>query len=63
MKINWFIIALLALDILGLGVSMGNHGKPRTGNYSVWTALLSTIIVFSLLYFGGVFSLIITGGN
>lgn len=50
----WQII-YLAWMALGLGVVLASHGKPRTGNYSFWTSLVSTALQIMLLYFGGFF--------
>jgi hypothetical protein len=45
---------LVALLILGLGVSIAKHGQPRE-NYHGGITFLATIIEFVLLYWGGFF--------
>lgn len=51
----WPQIILLLLFMLGLGVSLANHGKPR-GNENVWITLISDVIVLSILWWGGFFN-------
>lgn len=46
---QWVMLVLL---VLGLGISMGMDGKPRT-NHSFWQSVINTGITFALLYFGG----------
>jgi hypothetical protein len=46
----------LALSFIGLGVVAAKDGQPRTGKCSLWSAVLSTWIAISLLYWGGFFS-------
>lgn len=48
-------IILIAISALSFGITMSEHGKPRTGNESVWTSLIANIITFSLLWWGGFF--------
>ena len=48
-------IIYLVMSLLGLGVIIERHGKPKTGNNNVWMDLLATIIIYSLLYSGGFF--------
>ncbi len=43
----------IMLCILGLGVHMANHGEERVKNYNGWTQLISIIIIWVLLYYGG----------
>jgi len=46
-------IIFTGLLFLSLGMHLAMDGKPKTGNYSFWTALVSCVIQFVLLYFGG----------
>ncbi len=48
-------IVLLVLLFLNIGVVLGQHGKPRTGNHNVFVALISASITSSVLYWGGFF--------
>ena len=50
----WPQWTMLFLMVLGLGITIGLHGKPRP-NYSIWTDLIASAISFTLLYFGGFF--------
>lgn len=49
----WALIALIALQMLGLGVSLARHGEPREGNYNFFTTLLSCAISWWLIYMAG----------
>ena len=49
-------ILLIGLYCLSLGVNAGLHGKPKEGNHSFWTSLMSAIITMFILYKGGFFS-------
>lgn len=49
-------IILTIIYALSLGVSLGQHGKPKTGTESFWKSLLAAVIVFALLIWGGFFS-------
>lgn len=48
-------IIWIVITAIGLGVSIGEHGKPKTGVHSFWSVLFATAISFSLLYWGGFF--------
>lgn len=47
----WFGLAALALLLTAV-----NGGEPRTGKHSLALAMLSTGIMFGLLYWGGFFA-------
>lgn len=46
----------LAIVMLGLGIGMGQHGKPKTGRHSFWDELVGALIALSLLSWGGFFA-------
>lgn len=48
-------IILLSMWFLNLLLSSYMHGKPKTGNHSIFDALLGTAIEGTILYFGGFF--------
>lgn len=48
---NGYFIALVVLQVLGLGIAMAKHGEPRNEKYSFWTTLVASAISFTLLYF------------
>ena len=50
----WPQYTYLALNFLGLGIAIANHGEPRT-NESAITSIIATAITFSLLAAGGFF--------
>lgn len=49
-------IILLVLTMLGLGINLVRHGQPKEGVESFWVFFSSSIILFSLLYWGGFFN-------
>ncbi len=49
-------IILTALYMMALGLYLAKDGKPKEGNYSFFEALITTIIVFVLLWKGGFYS-------
>jgi hypothetical protein len=48
-------IAWVVLIIWSITIHAVNHGKIRTDKYSIWTALVSAAIEFTILYNGGFF--------
>jgi hypothetical protein len=48
---QWTFLILL---VLGLGISLGKDGQPRT-NWSFWSTLFNSVITLLLLYYGGFF--------
>jgi hypothetical protein len=53
---NIYIIIYLGLQMLGLGISLAQHGEPKKGNNSLWPALIATVISLFLLYKAGLFN-------
>ncbi|WP_166884911.1 hypothetical protein [Massilia sp. CCM 8734] len=49
-------VIMVAWLALSLGVSMSQHGKPRTGKHSFWISLTVVAINVAVLYWGGFFS-------
>ena len=52
---GWPQITYIALSGLGLGFAIAKHGEHRKP-YSMWDAMASIAIVYTLLVFGGFFS-------
>jgi LPXTG-motif cell wall-anchored protein len=52
----WPQITILIIWVLSIGISMGQHGKPRTGNNSLWLTLFGMMISAFILYSGGFFA-------
>lgn len=46
-------IILAGLILLGLGVEMERHGKPKKGKENFWITLSSSAIIAGLLWWGG----------
>ena len=51
----WPQITFVALIVFSLGITLEQHGKPKTGNESFWLSLISTTLTMWLLYMGGFF--------
>ena len=49
-------IIMLALFFISLGVSITQHGQPKTGYHRFGVEFVAWAIQLSLLYFGGYFS-------
>ena len=52
----WPQLTYVALIIFSLGISLEQHGKPKTGNHSFWISTLATALTLWLLYQGGFFN-------
>ena len=48
-------IVLLVLTAISGGITLEQHGKPKTGNTNIWTWLFSAGIQMGILYWGGFF--------
>lgn len=51
----WPQFTYLALIVFGLGITAQQHGKPKTGNESIWISLTTCVLALWLLYMGGFF--------
>jgi len=51
----WPQITFAALIMLNLGITLEQHGKPKTGNENFWIALTGAALTLWLLYMGGFF--------
>jgi len=56
MTLSLPIVILLCLQMAGLGVQLTQHGKPRTGTHNVFPATVGFTIMWSLLWWAGIFS-------
>ena len=45
----------LALTVIGLATAAMQNGEPRTGNHSFVGTLVATVLIGSLLWWGGFF--------
>lgn len=52
---NIWILAYWALCMIGLGITMEKHGKPKTGKENIWTSLIAFALVQFLLYKAGLY--------
>lgn len=46
-------IIFLALGFIGLGIDFAKHGKPKERKHNGWITLISLIITFLILWWGG----------
>lgn len=56
MVLHWPQIVWLTLVLIGLGMSLEQHGKPRTGRHNVWLSLFGGGVGFWIVYGGGFFA-------
>lgn len=49
----WAIITLICLEMVGLGITIADHGKETKHN--AWATIIALIIQWTLLYFAGIF--------
>lgn len=47
--------AVIVIYLLSLGISLAKHGEVKVKRESFWSDLVSAIIMFLLLKFGGFF--------
>ena len=56
MTLSLPIVILRCLQMAGLGVQLTQHGKPCTGNHNVLPAIFGFTLMWSLLWWAGIFS-------
>ena len=55
--LQWPQIIWIVMAVMNFTTYVINHGKPvKTKNHNMWVALVSTVLAFSLLWWGGFFS-------
>jgi len=53
---NIWKIIYLGMLLVGTGIAIGNHGKPKDGYYSAWLSILGAAIDITVLALGGFFN-------
>lgn len=53
-------ILILLLGAMSFGIALAKHGQP-SGEYNVGTTLVSLILLYALLYWGGFFDVLLPG--
>lgn len=48
-------IIMITLGAINLGIALGKHGEYRTRAHNFWETLISTVIEFAILAWGGFF--------
>lgn len=56
MQSQWPQYVVLFMVVLGLGISLANHGKTKVETESFWTSLFAYAITVWLLLQGGFFN-------
>jgi hypothetical protein len=52
-------LTMIALVVIGLGISLPEHGSPKKGNNNFAVTVFNTAIGQSILYWGGFYDLLI----
>lgn len=52
---GWPQITWLVIVMLGVGITLEQHGKPKTGKHNIWVTLVALGINVGLLNAGGFF--------
>ena len=51
-------ILYIALTLIGLGMEIAKHGEiKKQSKHNAWTTLISSSIIWIILYFGGFFDI------
>ena len=48
---NGYFLTLIIIYVLSLGVSLSEHGKPRTGEHNFFNSLFVGVLMILLTYF------------
>ena len=46
-------LIIIMLGMIGLGMNVAKHGEPKDSKYNGWTHLVATLIIWTVLYYGG----------
>jgi LPXTG-motif cell wall-anchored protein len=49
-------IIMIILIVLGVGVDLERHGKPKTGEHNIGWSLFGAAVTVALLWWGGFFA-------
>lgn len=52
----WPQYTIAALQLIGLGISLVKHGKPKTGTENFGSSIVAVVLFSWLLYMGGFWS-------
>lgn len=44
---------LIVISALGMGLTMAQHGQPKTGKENFYTSLIANALIHLLLWLGG----------
>lgn len=56
MIFHWPQLVWITLALVGVGIAIEQHGKPRTGKHNMWSSIVAFILAWFTLYFGGFFA-------
>ena len=51
-----YLLIYMGLNLVGIGMAIGNHKKEEKRIINAWNYILSTAICWTLLYMGGAFN-------
>ncbi len=46
---GWFLVFIIS-QVLGVGISLANHGKPINGKYNFWATSIASLILIWIVY-------------
>jgi len=46
-------LIIIMLGMIGLGMNVAKHGEPKDSKYNGWSHLIATLIIWTVLYYGG----------
>jgi len=47
---NWWFLSIIILAAIGWGITLEQHGKPKTGNHSLWWDTFHLVLYLFLMY-------------
>ena len=54
-------IIIIVLGAIGIGINIAKHGKKKTNmEYNVWAKIIAIAILWTILYYGGFWDVLIT---
>lgn len=53
--VGWPQLIYLVLSLLGIVITLVNHGEPREGQYNVYSVIVGELLFIGLLWWGGFF--------
>ena len=51
-------LIVISIGMINLGMEISKHGKQETKKYNWWASLLATLIYWTILYYGGFWTIL-----